>query len=251
MRRSIQETEFVDILKDGVGRTALYMGQLTEYRGGPTTTEYILTTDIARAFLDKHYEVGVEFLNRKFLNAMTRRRNWNSREKIGSKRTDIAIVDGEILPLAIIETKIGVGSKLSPIRKDLAKIANTIESMKAAVAENVRGASVFQVHVRNRTKNVTIDQLKEKVREIETSLEAELEDYKKGWPDFTFRLVPLLRENEGFAPTEILEDEDGTKIQGEKGHATRYYAVLITSVRKQKKPMPFGIDSKVTENTRR
>jgi hypothetical protein len=154
-------------------------------------------------------------------------------------RTDVAVVESGIVPKAIIEVKIGVGGTLTPIKDDLTKIANTMECMKTEVAAKVRAASVFQVHVPGRANDRTIDRLMEKVDKIEAKLRVALENFAKDWPDFTFRLVPLQNQRVGFVSTEILEEEDGTQSLGQNSHATRYYAILISSNRRRKKAYTF------------
>ncbi|MFC0808338.1 hypothetical protein ACFHWW_23165 [Ensifer sp. P24N7] len=83
MNQELTRSKFVSILKDGVSRTETFMAYLTEYHGAPTRTEYMLTADIARAFLDKYYEVSVEFLNRELVSsALTKRPDWNPRSHL-------------------------------------------------------------------------------------------------------------------------------------------------------------------------
>ena len=55
----ISDTVFINILKGGVQRTSRFMRELTDFRGGPVKTEYVLTTDIAREFLAQKYGVRV------------------------------------------------------------------------------------------------------------------------------------------------------------------------------------------------
>tara|TARA_R110002110_G_C13444385_1_gene716464 strand:- start:2157 stop:2897 length:741 start_codon:yes stop_codon:yes gene_type:complete len=239
MQGPIQESDFLEILRVGVRRTVKFMGLLNEFHGGPAKTEYILTTDIARAFLARHFEVRVEYLNRHFLNAMTRRRDWQPRQEFGKMRTDVAVVEAGIIPRAIVEVKIGVGGTLTLIKEDLTKIASTMECMKTQVAANVRAASVFQVHVRGRANDLTIHRLMVKVNRIEAKLEAALKNFAMDWPDFTFRLVSLQDQRTGFVATEILQEDDGTQSMGQNGHATRYYAILISSNRRRKKAFTF------------
>lgn len=68
MSHPISRADFIEMLKDGVKRTSDFMAALTEYHGGPTKTEYLLTSNIARAILDKCHEVKVECLRRDFSN---------------------------------------------------------------------------------------------------------------------------------------------------------------------------------------
>lgn len=239
MQGSIQQIVFTKILKEGVDQTVKFMGLLTEFHGAPTKTEYILTIDIARAFLARNFEVEVECLNRRFINRMTQRRNWKPRYDLGSTRTDVAVVEGGLIPRAIIEVKIGVGGTLTPIYGDLNKIAKTMEHMKPEVAATVQAASVFQVHVAGRANDLEIDRLLKKVGKIEKKLTVALENFAQNWPDFTFKFIPLQRRTAGIVATEIIVEDDGTESLGQNGHATRYYAILISSNRKPKKASTF------------
>lgn len=228
---TIDDTKFIDILKDGINRTSYHMNLLTNFHGGPTETEYILTVAIARAFLEKKYEAHVEFPNRRLVNNMTKRRDIVSCTPFRSKRTDVAVTNSGLIPMAMVEVKIRVGGTLTPVKEDLVKIARTLLCMKAKIAANVRSASVFQVHVPGTAKDIKTDKLQKKMSNIEVKLECDLILFAKDWPDFNFKLVSLQGTNGGFVPTEVYYDEDGLPCLGEDGHVTRYYAILITSVR--------------------
>lgn len=224
--------DFIDTLKDGVRRTSNFMGLLTNFHGGPIKTEYILTTDIARAFLDRNQEVSVEHLNRRLLNVMTKRRSCSPRAEFGSQRTDVVVVHSGLIPKAMIEVKIGVKGSLGPVKADLEKIAKTLQCMKEKIAASVQAASVFQVHIYGRSDDTKTDRLMAKMERNHDKLAKNLAIFGNDWPDFDFKLILLQRKNTGFVPTEVYEEEDGSLCLGENGHATRYYAILITSLRK-------------------
>lgn len=234
MQGEISEDRFLGLLRDGVNRTREFMGRLTEYHGGPTETEYILTSDIARAFLDAHLEVAVEWQNRHFVNAMTVRHDKSPKQLFGGQRTDVAVVFSGLIAIAMIEVKIGIGSRLNPLKKDLNKLARTLDALKAKYAAAVRAASVFQVYVKGRANEIGTERLERRVRKIEASLSKELSEFAKGWPDFTFQLAPLLEQNAGIVDTEVIFEEDGSSSLGAPGHATRYYAIIIRSTRQSK-----------------
>lgn len=223
----ISESEFLEILQDGIKRTTDFMAQLTEYHGGPIKTEYILTADIAKAFLAKRHEVRVEKINRHLVNGLTKRKGWKPRRKLGAQRSDVAVTHAGLVPLALVEVKIGVGKSISKIRKDLEKMANVIEFLNPKYAARVRAASVFQVHVAGRATDTTVERLKHKIEKIEKAISKELKEFQRDWPDFAFSLEPLMNELEGFVPTAIEFEDDGSKVLGENGHATRYYAVIV------------------------
>ncbi len=231
MQGQIDQAQFIEILKDGIDRTVSYMAQLTEYHGGPIETEYVLTADIARAFLDRGFEVRVECLNRQLVNGFSMRKGWKPRSEIGSKRTDVAVINAGLDPQAMVEVKIGVGAKLRPIKEDLVKIANTLECMAAGRASRVRAASVFQVHTPGTMRDLNTDRLKITMLKKETSLRAELQAFASNWPDLTFQLISLQNHDAGFYTTEIVHEDEVTQSLGRNGHATRYYAVLLKSVR--------------------
>ncbi len=139
----ISEAKFLEILWDGVKRTTDFMAELTEYHGGPIKTEYILTADIARAFLSKGHEVRVEKINRRLVNGLTKRKGWKPKKKFGAQRSDVAVTNSDLIPLALVEVKIGVGKSISKIRKDLEKMANVIESLQPKFASPVTSGVRF------------------------------------------------------------------------------------------------------------
>jgi hypothetical protein len=93
-------------------------------------TEYLLTADIAREFTERDYPVTVECHNRMFVNAITGLKAAQPRKLLRSKRTDVAVIDAGLIPLALIEVKIRV-KKHRAIKGDLDKITNTMSLLKA------------------------------------------------------------------------------------------------------------------------
>jgi hypothetical protein len=144
--RDIEKNAFLEALKHGVARTANLIATATDYHGGPVMTEYLLTADIAREFIERDYPVTVECHNRMFVNAMTGLKAARPGKLLRSKRTDVAIVELGLIPLALIEVKIRV-KKLRAIKGDLDKITTTMSLLKANFAAKVIGAVVFQVHI--------------------------------------------------------------------------------------------------------
>lgn len=234
MQRPISKAEFIKMLGAGVKRTVDFMAELTDYHGGPTATEYILTADIARELLANGFEVEVECLNRHLVNSLTKRKAWKPKIRIGSQRTDVVVLESGIVPSVMVEVKIGVGATLTPIEHDLDKICNTLESMKARFAHGVSAASVFQVHVPGTLNDLKTDRLKKKVAKIEESLTKHLNAFAANWPEFAFDLVPLQGSTVGYVTTEIVHEDESIASLGRSGHATRYYAVVIQSLRKSK-----------------
>jgi hypothetical protein len=241
MQGPIAEARFIELLSKGVGRTFDLMAMLTDYHGGPTATEYILTADIARAFAEEGYEVGVEVKNRTLVNGSTQRRSAPPRSELGSIRTDVAVVSSDVVPQAMVEVKIGVGKSLRPLRADLCKIVGTILRMRAKIAANVRAASVFQIHIQGKKYDTDTSYLQNKMKAIEDSLRAQLVAFGKDWPDFTFRLEPLQGAQVGFTGTSVEIEDENTSVLGKRGHATRYYAIVINSIRQP--PPGDGLDA--------
>lgn len=224
----ISETDFVDALKCGVQRTIKLIGRLTDYPGGAVKTEYLITADIAREFIERGYEVGAECLNRHMVNAMTKLNGAASKD-LCSKRADVAIMQDGIIPLAIIEVKIRANN-FSRIQQDLHKITSTMSMMQARIASNVIGASVFEMHIAGSRKRYSVEQIKEAVLKIERAFEKHLQGYALEKPDFTFSMKPLQSLDSGVVGREI-ESVGNELAWGQDGHATLYWVILIRSTR--------------------
>jgi hypothetical protein len=238
VRDEITEKELLSVLRKGVRRSSDLIAQITEYHGGPVTTEYMLTSDIARQLIEQQYEVKVEYLNRSILNAMTVRRTRDARKEFGSRRTDVAVLFNEMFPLAIIEVKIGVKT-LRAIEKDLVKITDTIDALKPQYASRMLGAAVFQVHVAGSEERYTEEHFRAAIAAIEKTLGTGLAEHGEVYSGYDFSFHCLQPKNEGYTPRDIELDDDGY-AWGQHGHATRYYAVLIKSrVSRPKPPTTF------------
>jgi hypothetical protein len=234
MRDEISDQLLLSALRKGVKRSSDLIAQITDYHGGPVTTEYMLTSAIARELIEQRYEVEVEYLNRKMINGMTMRKSGAPRKEFGSRRTDIAVLMDKIFPLAIVEVKIGVKT-LNGTKDDLLKITDTIGSLKPQFASRVRGAAVFQVHVAGSAKRFEAHHFKAAIEEIERSLGAALKSYGKAHAGFHFALHALQSKGEGVVARELESDGDGL-AWGRHGHATRYYAVLVRSKQRATAP---------------
>ena len=231
MTYGISEKTFLEGLTYGVQRTTKLIYGATEFHGDAVRTEYMLTADIAREFMERHLEVKVECLNRHLLNAITALKNTAKKRKkiLGNKRTDVALVRS-ILPVGMVELKIGV-RKLTGVKKDLTKIAKTMSLLKPQYAAKVIGAAVFQIHLATTRSRHKKQHFVSAMKKIENRLEADLRIYRRSQPDFTFTLHPLNAANEGFVEAEIERDEDGSLMVGRPGHVTRYYSILVRSTR--------------------
>lgn len=248
MIQALDEARFIEVLTAGIKETKNLMARLTEFHGGKIDTEYILTVDIARAFVESGHEVKVECKNRHLVSALVANNGVNVWKILRGKRTDVAITSAGIFPLALIEVKIRV-SQLKHIKEDLDKISTTVRLMNPAPASKVIGAAVFQVHVNASSGRFHGHQFKAAIVEIEDRLTKQLADYAAAHPDFSYRLQPLQGPDDGIQGTAIERDEHEAWL-GEDGHATRYYAVLIRSMR----PVPPAhthIAERLTQNNER
>lgn len=134
-------------------------------------------------------------------------------------------------PRAIVEVKIRVSSTLEEVIPDLKRNCDVLNSMKASYALKMQAAAVFEVHVEGGPADTTIDRLKKKIERIEKEIRGKLSEFASDQPDFSFELIPLQGPGQGYAPTEIEDEDTDTPSLGRDGHATRYYAILIASLR--------------------
>jgi hypothetical protein len=227
--RDIDENAFLEALKDGVARTTNLIAKATDYHGGPVMTEYLLTADIAREFIERDYPVAVECHNRMFVNAITGLKAAQPRKLLRSKRTDVAVIEDGLIPLALIEVKIRV-KKLRAIKGDLDKITTTMSLLKANFAATVIGAVVFQVHIAGTKNRTHAAEFKAAAEKVEKRLQAELASYAPSRPDFRFTMHPLQSDDGGIVEREI-EGFGDEAAWGAHGHATRYHVIIIRSTR--------------------
>jgi hypothetical protein len=226
--RQITEPQLLDALRAGVDRTRSLIARLTEYHGGPITTEYLLTGDIAREFVERNYETKVECLNRDLCNALTALDPRRCAALLRAKRTDVAIVHS-LYPLALVEVKIRVRT-LHKVKRDIDKITTTMALMKPAVRACVIGAVVIQVHIPGGERIMYRDQFETLVRAREQRIQSELAEYETRRPDFAFTLQSLQPEGgDGIVEGALEEDASGELAWGTHGHATQYHAIMIMS----------------------
>jgi hypothetical protein len=228
------ESDLLSLLRSGVKRSSDLIAQITDYHGGPVTTEYILTSDIARELIEQGHQVEVEYLNRYFANGMTMRRSGPPPKKLGSKRTDVALLHSGLFPLAMIEVKIGVKT-IRGIETDLIKITDTIDALKPEYASGVWGAAVFQVHIPGSKGRYEEGHFMTSMAKTEATIKSGLAEHAKIHTGYDFGFHSLQSQEEGYTATTLEPDGDGF-AWGQHGHATRYYSVLIKS--KVPKPKP-------------
>lgn len=233
----VDESELIDGLRSGVRRTREFMDMLTEYHGGPAETEYLLTSDIAREFLQKGHEVRVEALNRHFCSTLASKQVKAARSALGSKRTDVAIGQ-DIMPDALVEVKIRIDN-ISGLRKDLEKITDTIRFMTSHRHRKILAASVFQMHIRATKKRWKRNHFLTALNAFEEKFGVQLEKFGQSRKDFLFSLVDLQsNRDEGVVDFSYSEEPSGSKVIDADGHVTRYYAVLIKHIDHGKPSLP-------------
>ena len=225
----VDEAELIDGLRHGVRRTREFMNMLTEYHGGPTETEYLLTSDVAREFLKRNQEVRVEALNRHFCSPLASKQAKAARSALGSKRTDVAIGQ-DIMPDALVEIKIRIDN-ISGLRKDLNKLTDTIRFMTSHRHRKILAASVFQMHIRATKRRWQRAHFLAALATFEAKFRVQLAKYGASETDFVFKFEDLQdRPDEGVVDYSTSEEPNGEKIIDASGHVTRYYAVLIKHI---------------------
>jgi hypothetical protein len=234
MQDEMTQRGLLSSLRKGVKRSSDLIAQITDYHGGPVTTEYMLTSDIARELIEQGQQVEVEYLNRKFANGMTIRRSGLPLKKFGSKRTDVAVLYSDFVPLAMIEVKIGIKT-FRGIEGDIVKITDTIAALKPQYACRVWGAAVFQVHIAGSKERYEDKHFRTSVAETDKTIKAGLAEHAKAHAGYNFGFHSLQSPDEGYTARELEPDGDGY-AWGQHGHATRYYVVLIKSRIARPKP---------------
>jgi hypothetical protein len=235
MIRYFDDRELLDALRKGAERSSDIIAKITDYHGGALTTEYMLTSDIARELIEQNFEVRVECLNRYLVNALVKKAAADP-SSLGSQRTDVAVLGSALVPAALIEVKIDVRT-LRKIRPDLVKIASTISMLKFSFVKGVIGASIFQVHVQGNDRRWKRSHLKSDIEKIEKSLRDDLIAHARENVDFSFSMHPLQAEDAGIVERDV-EDHGNGSEWGVHGHATRFYAVLIRSTAVPAPPPP-------------
>jgi hypothetical protein len=223
----IPKDKLLAALTSGVNDTLFLMTRISEFEGSLVKTEYMLTADLARALARdmQVHDVKVEYLNRRFLDAMTMLAGSNPHKALRSKRTDVAVINVNA-PLAIIEVKIRVGS-LRAIRSDLDKITTTLSLMRPEYAGRAWGVVVFQVHVPGAKHRYYDSQFREEVDKIEKRLRSELDDYERRRSGFDLDMRQLAEDIVG----RDIEDHGEGPSWGVDGHGTRFLAIIIRDKR--------------------
>ena len=220
------EQELLSGLKGGVERSRRFVEMLTDYQGGTVATEYLITSDIAREFLERGHVVKVEALNKFFCSPLTADNAQLARVALGSKRTDVAIGDS-LAPDAIVEVKIRI-SAIGGLVDDLDKLSSTIRFMKPIRQSKILAACVFETHIPATRKRWTREDFIGASKQLEKTLKTDLSIYAQQWPDFTFAICDLQDTSTyGIVNYSVDLNEDGSKEISADGHATRYYAVLV------------------------
>lgn len=212
-------------IKNGVGRLKDLFSRLTDFHGGPTTTEYMLTADVARGLVDCDIdEVGVERLYRELVSNLV---TVYPRTDFGQTRVDVSVLDGLHAPRAAIEVKIRV-RRFSQLREDVTRLLQLLNAIKPEQRGQTICFVVFQVYTSGGTELYNADDILKTVRAIEKPIQAQLLAFAGNHPDFDFQWFPLQGDEEGITPRRIeILDESGEGEWGEFGHAIRYHAIAI------------------------
>ncbi len=223
----LEEADFIDGLKKGAMRTRMFMDSLTDYHGGAASTEYVLTVDIARAFLEEQgRHIGVEVLNRHFCNTFTATDAKLAKARLKSKRTDI-IIGRSLEPDAIVEVKIRIKT-FRGLMEDIDKLTTTINFMKENRRRYIIAASVFQINIQKTKKRVARDEFLAAATAVEKRIKCELRKYGDTKQAFRFEMKDLQDSPaDGVIEHGIEIDDNGQTGMGVSGHVTRYYAIII------------------------
>jgi hypothetical protein len=224
--RTLDEKTLIERIEAGIARTQGLIAVLTDYEGGPVSTEYLLTADIAREFVEAGYETGVEVMNRSVCNALVSPAPALARQQCGTTRTDV-VVWNSLMPLALVELKIRIRT-LGGLISDLEKIVATLNWLHPHVRQDVFGASVFQVHLKGRRGRETRQEFEHDLQAVERALRSDLRCHEKTIAGFDFELIAL-RPNpgDGIVPRRLEPEEGGNMAWGPHGYAIQYYLVLI------------------------
>lgn len=222
----MNEDQLLEGLRAGVRRTGAFVAALTDYHGGPTETEYLLTYDVARAFLEAGRQVGVERQSQTIYNLLTTSLPKEAKKLVGQQRVDV-VVGESIFPDALIEIKIRIKT-VAGIRGDLEKLVKTLEPLNAKALRSMEGVSLFQLHLDHAGGRTTPEDFIAPLAAHEQRFVTDLSTFAENWPEFTFDFRPLhLSPYEGITAQSIDEDVDGSPVLAAPAYATRYYAVLV------------------------
>lgn len=239
----IPDETLLDTLRLGAKCTDDLMSIATDYHGQAVGIEYLLTADIARAFVRKQFDVRVECQIKSLIHASSVADQENRealRKKLGKKRIDIALMHGDLVPSALIEVKVDV-SKLRKVRHDLKRLCSAISKMNDAISGSIVGVSVFQVHIAAKRHRYLRAHFVEALEKLESGLQSDLQSHGRTDPDFDFKLHPLQRPGEGIHDREILVEGEGEaewETPGRDGFVARSYAILVKS---RRTPQPRGL----------
>lgn len=208
------------------------MARVTEYHGKPVTTEYLLTADCAREFMENDYEVRVEAIYHRLATALTGDTDWYPAmyNQFGKRRADIALMHDEHFLNAVIEIKIGASS-LKSLIYDLGKITKCFSFFNLKYRSQLIGASIFQVHVAGHDRSWEIKSIRRSFARKITKIRAGLATHATMNTRFNFRMISLQSPCDGIVEREIENDpSSGERTLGQHGHITRYYAIIVRPV---------------------
>jgi hypothetical protein len=225
MKLNKQDLYILRLIKAGIKNSNALMNRLTEYHGGPITTEYLLTGDIARALLDR-FDVGVEVHYKHLINIMNS--SVGGKLTFSNTRADVVVRPDVIsTPDAVIEIKIGV-TRFRKISNDITRIIRYFNALKPGHFQKSLGIVAFQIY--SPAHKDWYDEVKvlAKAHKIEDELKRELAKFSLGYPDFHLRWLSFQSKNSGAASRELEgHPGDPSASWGRAGHAIRHHAIIV------------------------
>ena len=215
-----------EAVREGIARSKGLIEKLTNYHGGPVETEYILTTDIAHALVDRFDGVSVECKYRNLVNLHT---GILPLAKFKSHRADLAVANGIDPPTAVIEIKIRV-RRFNDIYHDVCRLSRLLRAINARYREYTLGLVIFQISVRGRLNWYKPERILTAVREVEGRIEEDVRKYSAQQPDLEIEWMPLQGPDEGVIGRELEGGPDDPEASwGRTGHGTRYHLLKVCS----------------------
>lgn len=225
MLLSLSEKNLLSCVKSGINNSQSFIDRLTEYHGGPIGIEYILTTDIARALLDKFDTVSVEHHYARLLNALSAPSA--NRKLFRSTRADVVVINDLHPPPLVVEIKIRV-RKFEDIKSDVQRIMRLLNAYKPSLAQRSLGIVVFQVHLYGRKNWLESDRILRQIKIIEGKISNQFNSFADSHSDFEFQWWPFQEPDAGAVGRELDGDpSDPDAAWGRVGHAVRYHGILL------------------------
>ncbi len=217
--------DFRDAAKSGFNNAVHFYKRNHDYEHGIVETEYVLTTKIAEASLEKRFLAKLECNPLRMLNVLnsSKKEREEVRDATGQGRIDIVLFrDDGLIPVGMVEVK-RRGTKInSDIIKDLKRMVLIMDKVTSR-GKKFWGMAVFPFRVVGPTDNYLIHQcetgtsikdescaeLKKKLAKRMKKFKDEITNTEKQYPNFNFHVT---RVAEDIVPRrlEVEDHEDGT-----------------------------------------